>query len=232
MIYKKIIKLIFNLAGLAVSKKNTGSIWNELKINLVLDVGANAGQYGLRIRNEGYKGEIISFEPLPDVYHQLLKNSKNDKNWSIYERCALGSHNGVMDINVSKNSQSSSFLKIKKNHIEAAPESHYVGSVKTNVVTLDSIFGKLKAVNKKTLLKIDVQGYEDEVLKGVKENIKNLYAIEIELSTVELYENQRTYEYFFELMDGYGLRLWSLEPVFRNPISGQVLQFDCLFVKK
>ena len=168
----------------------------------------------MHARDIGYKGKIISFEPLPDAYEKILKNSKNDPLWTVHKRYALGSCISEMEINISQNSQSSSILQMNHLHSSSAPESTYIGKTKTNVITLDSIFNSYRNNNEKTFLKIDVQGFESEVLKGLSLNLKNIFAVEIELSVVPLYKKQELCNYFFNFFEKNGFTLWSLVPVF------------------
>ena len=76
----------------------------------------------------GYEGNIVSFEPLPDAFIELLKNSKNDKKWNV-NNYAMGNNNGRIKFNVASNSVSSSVLKMLPRHEESAPNSKYVYKV-------------------------------------------------------------------------------------------------------
>ncbi len=96
-------------------------------IDAVLDVGANIGQYALWLRECGYRGRIISFEPLSEAYSYLLINSKDDPNWIIAPRMAIGKEEATKTINMSSNSYSSSILKMNDIHIKRVPESAYIG---------------------------------------------------------------------------------------------------------
>ena len=97
------------------------------KIDLLLDVGANIGQYASLARRSGYKGRIVSFEPLKDAHSFLIKVSKSDTLWSVHPRCAIGSKDSIIDINIAENSYSSSVLPILESHTSAAPKSQYIG---------------------------------------------------------------------------------------------------------
>ena len=232
-IIKKVTKKIFNKFGLNVSSyKKYPEFLLHHKIELLFDVGANFGQYAMHARDNGYKGKIVSFEPLPDAHEKLLKNSKNDPLWTIHNRCALGAEIGEMEINISQNSQSSSILSMNNIHSIAAPESIYIGKAKTDVITLDSIFDSYRRNKERTFLKIDVQGFESKVLKGLTLNLKNVFGIEIEMSVVPLYDNQELYNYFFSFFEQNGFALWSLVPIFRKDDTGELLQFDAVFVRK
>ena len=232
-IIKKIVKKIFNKVGLHVSNyKKYPEFFLHHKIELLFDVGANVGQYAMHARESGYKGKIISFEPLPDAYEKILKNSKNDPLWTVHKRCALGKCINEMEINISQNSQSSSILSMHPLHSSTAPESSYIGKAMTDVITLDSIFNSYRKNDEKIFLKIDVQGFESEVLKGLALNLKNVFAVEIELSVVPLYEKQELCNYFFSFFEENGFTLWSLAPIFKRDETGELLQFDAVFVRK
>src|ERR1700684_2872446 len=75
----------------------------DRKIDLVLDVGANVGQFGTSLRNRGYRGKIISFEPLESEYKKLAVVAASDGNWEAHQ-FALGAASGDATINVSDNS--------------------------------------------------------------------------------------------------------------------------------
>ena len=105
----------------------TVALASSLGIDLLIDVGANTGQYALSRRACGYKGEIISFEPLSAAHAKLLVIAKDDPNWTIADRMAVGDRSGQIEINVAGNSTSSSVLPMLSTHATAAPHSRYIG---------------------------------------------------------------------------------------------------------
>lgn len=232
--YKGILCMrnFFRFIGLNVSK-NSYKI-NPLlqhKIDLVFDVGANIGQYAMSVRAEGYKGRIVSFEPLPDAYEKLLLYSRKDPLWHVHKRCAVGAKLDEADINISKNSYSSSLLPMLQMHSSKAPSSMYVGKARTELITLDSVFDFYHENKERIFLKIDTQGYETEVLNGISRNLKNIFGVQLEMSVVPLYENQDLYKYFFSFFEKNDFLLWSLIPGFSDYKTGQLLQFDAIFVR-
>src|SRR5262249_20346310 len=74
-------------------------LFQHIGINCVLDVGANVGDYGLALRSLGYKGWILSFEPVSATYARLAENAKGDPRWATF-RFALGDENAERAINV------------------------------------------------------------------------------------------------------------------------------------
>ncbi|MFX8373787.1 FkbM family methyltransferase, partial [Acinetobacter baumannii] len=89
-----------------------------------------------------------------------------------------------VDINISGNSYSSSILPMLPAHLSAAPESLYIGKAKTKVITLDSVFDEYRVNKEKVFLKIDTQGFEAEVLSGLSRNLRNITAVQLEMSIV------------------------------------------------
>ncbi len=232
----KKIKNILNKLGWDVKRyptyllKNRISLLEKNKINTILDIGANIGQYGLEMRKLGYRGNIISFEPLSSVFKELEKNLKNDANWHA-QNLALGDKNETTEINISNTTASSSLLDMLPNHTNAAPETKYIKKEKIRVVTLDSIFSKICKPEDKVFLKIDVQGFEENMLRGAKESIKHVSGIQIELSIVPLYSNELLFDVMISYLNKLGFKLYSLEPGFSNPTTGQLLQVDGIFFK-
>lgn len=204
---------------------------NYYNIDLVLDIGANCGQFAEDIRSGGYVGKIISFEPLSSAYSALVKASVADNEWEVYERCAIGAKGGVAVINIAANSASSSILNMMDSHIDAAPHSAYIGTETVPVLTLDSIFRDFADVYKSIFVKIDVQGFEWEVLDGAIATIPHLRGLLIEMSIIPLYQNQHLWEEIVQRLKVSGFHLWALQPGFTDPKNGRTLQFDGIFFR-
>lgn len=202
------------------------------QVDLLLDVGANVGQYVIENRQLGYQGQVVSFEPLPDAYQTLKDNAFGDQQWLIHERCAVGSEMGQTEINISKNSYSSSLLQMLNTHSDSAPESVYIGTATTPVITLDSVYQQYAKDKKKVFLKIDTQGFEAHVLSGAPKSLESIFAVQLELSLVPLYANQELYPYFLKFFEEHGFYLWQIIPGFIDNDSGQSLQFDAIFLRK
>ena len=203
----------------------------EHGVTLLFDIGANSGQFAKEIRGQGYKKRIVSFEPLSTAYKVLLKNSKSDSSWEIAPRSAIGSELKNAEINVSNNSYSSSILEMLPTHFESAPDSRYISKEEITIVTLDNEFIKYMRKNDLVGIKIDTQGYEKEVLAGAVKVLSQTKVIQLELSLVPLYSGSELYDYFFDFFSKSGFKLWSISPEFSNSKTGQLLQFNAVFVK-
>lgn len=202
-------------------------------IDLVLDVGANVGQYGNYLREIGYVGKIVSFEPLADAYTRLLSASKKDPLWEIAPRAAIGKSDGETTIHISRNSVSSSILPMLDSHMGSAPESAYVASEKVAMYKLDTIAPRyLDDKYKSIYLKIDVQGLETQVLEGALKILPGIKGLQLELSLVPLYEGEPLFKEMLERMDQLGYELYAIIPGFTDLKSGRLLQFDGIFFRK
>ncbi len=199
-------------------------------VDLIIDVGANVGQYGLDSRKLGFTGRICSFEPLSMAFLILANRAKNDFNWEVYNY-ALGEKQEELEINVSGNSHSSSILNIKDLHTNAEPSSTYIGSEKIKVNKLDSIFDSIKKDCNEIYLKIDTQGYESFVLAGAQNSLKKINTIQLEMSIQPLYQGQMLFDELYTMLKQSGYTLVSIEPGFVNQKTGEMLQVDGIFRK-
>jgi FkbM family methyltransferase len=199
-------------------------------VDLVLDVGANAGQYASKLRRGGYQGRIVSFEPLSRAFAQLSAASVSDPSWEC-RRLALGATDGETEINVSGNSYSSSLLEMEERHVESAPESRYVGTEKIKTARLDSIWAELVRNGERTFLKLDVQGFELEVLRGAETSLPKTLGVQAELSLVPLYRDGPVFRDVIDYLEGRGFRLAGLEGGHDDRRTGEMLQADGIFIR-
>ncbi|WP_285507005.1 FkbM family methyltransferase [Actinokineospora sp. NBRC 105648] len=203
----------------------------RLDVRAVLDVGANSGQYATFLRQSGFRGEIVSCEPVGDAYAKLERAAALDPGWHA-ERLALGERPGEVEVNVAGNSYSSSVLPMLASHLDAAPESGYVRVERAEMSTVDDVLARRGLRPEHTLLKIDVQGYEWEVLAGATAVLPRLAAVQAELSLTPLYAGQRLIGDITDLLSRHGLVLWAIEPGFCDPATGRMLQCDGVFVRE
>jgi FkbM family methyltransferase len=204
--------------------RRRAEILDMLGVDLVLDVGANEGQFGRELRREGYRGSITSFEPLGDAFERLTNAS--DDSWNAYN-VALGKAPGTAVLHRSRNSQSSSLLPITAQLLEASPDACYVGAEEVEVRTLDS-FG----FDGKVYLKIDAQGSEPAILEGAEQTVdRAVVALELELSTTTLYEKQALVGDVLNEITSCGFFVMSLTPGFVHPRTREILQLDGIFVR-
>jgi FkbM family methyltransferase len=200
-------------------------------IDLVIDVGANTGQYGSAIRSSGYRCPIVSFEPLEACLGPLRSMAEAAGDWQVFP-VAVGSAEGELEINVAGNSVSSSLLPMLDSHRAAAPESAYIAKQKVAVRPLDAAIGESRWSDRQRMwTKIDTQGFEWPVVEGASAVLERTSVLEMELSFVPLYEGQRLFGELVPDLESRGFFLASMHEVFSDPVTGKLLQVDGLFVR-
>jgi FkbM family methyltransferase len=207
------------------------SIIQSRGINLVLDVGASEGHYALELRKMGYEGRIMSFEPLSLSFMILQKKSKLDPFW-VCEQLAIGDYDGEAEINVSGRMTSSSLLPILPLHINTCPESTYISKEKVRVAKIDSLAEKLINHGDKIFLKVDVQGYEKQVLKGAEKVMAYVWAVELELSFLPLYDGAPLACEMLDYLKSMNFVPVAFNSVLIDPDTEHLLQVDGLFVRR
>jgi FkbM family methyltransferase len=199
----------------------------------VLDVGANAGRYGQELRQAGYRGRIVSFEPLREPFDVLRSRVDADPLWDALPY-ALGDHEGVATLNVAANAgESSSILPMLDAHVNAYPAASYVGTQEAEMRTVDSVVDELGLGSRKVFLKADVQGYEKPVLAGARDVLAHsCVGIQLELSMVPLYDGGMLYREALDFADEHGFALMGVIPGFTDVRDGRMLQADGIFFRE
>jgi FkbM family methyltransferase len=234
----RLIRFIINPIGYDIVKYRkthpSHIVLNHLKVHdikTVLDIGANEGQYSINLRKAGFRGRIISFEPLNAAFQSLSGHSSADKNWQVYN-FALGDKNSISSIHVSSHSPSSSILPMTRLHTEAAPGSEYVKEETIEIKKLDSIYSTLEVEDDRVFIKVDTQGYEKKVLDGAISTLPRITGIQLELSAALLYEGEETYYSICRFIEERGFHLVQVIPGFTHRTTNEMLQFDALFFRK
>lgn len=200
-------------------------------VNLVFDVGANTGQYGLGLRAQGYRGRIVSFEPLAAVHRELSIHAQRDTDWLVPLPMALGERDDEVEINVAGNSVSSSLLNMLDAHQQVAPQSAYVGKERVRLARLDSVARDYMREGDRVFLKIDTQGCEIQVIRGAEAILDKLCGLQVELSLVPLYDGQLLFSDMVRELAQREFVLHGLIPGLTDPNSGRLLQADGVFFR-
>ena len=183
--------------------KNNGELFilNKLNdsnnLNSIFDVGANVGTYSLLARDINKKCLIYAFEPVPETFIDLQENVSNKgiKTFNF----ALGSDVREEKMLLSEDSKLSTLL-LDNSHIANKRDSQYV-SVK--VTTGDDFLKNNYDLNEISLLKIDTEGYESEVLKGFKRIISRINVIQFEYGKANLFAKYFLKDYFDDYSNEY-----------------------------
>lgn len=204
------------------------ALFERRNVDLVFDVGANTGQFATELRSNGFKGNIVSFEPMSAAFNELNQTSRQDDHWLV-RQCALGEHEGKSEINIAGNSWSSSLLDMADTHTATAPESAYVGKEEIDIQRLDRLYLEYSDIGNRPFLKIDTQGYTKEVLAGAKDILCHIQGVLVEMSLVELYVNEPLIGEVTSMLYKEGFVLVGIEPELFDTRTGQLLQVNGLF---
>ena len=235
---RQLTKQVFNRLGFKLSRYNAVHdpaavrmrFFQRFDINVVLDVGANTGQYAIALRRDGYQGRIVSFEPLSSAFDLLAKRSREDHQWTTMHT-ALGDTVEEREINISKNSYSSSLLGMHPNLAATAPEAQYIDKEKIRIDLLDNCYSQHCNAHDRVFLKIDTQGFTNHVLRGAKRSLDHIAGLQVELSLVSLYDGEPLIGEVISGLERLGFRLILLCPEFTDGVTGQQLQVDGVFFR-
>ena len=202
---------------------------SKFEIDLVLDIGANRGQWALELLNAGYKQMCVSFEPTREAFKDLEKNASEFRNWHVMN-VAVGAENTEKILNVAGNNQlSSSFFDMEQSHLDAAPESRFVTKESVQMIRLDSWVSKSKRI----FIKIDTQGYEMNILNAIPEEFwRNISIIEMEVSLIKTYDQPFLIEDHLIFLRRKGYKPFRIENGLASKAFGQQLQVDIIFIRK
>jgi FkbM family methyltransferase len=199
------------------------------RINVVLDVGANDGGYGREIRDSGYAGQIVSFEPNPSAFGRLKKAVADDPSW---QALCLGVSDapGRMQLNISRADVFSSF-KVLNEFGAGSENAEVVDTVEVDVVRLDAYLKDRPELTDRAYLKIDTQGFEREVLVGLGDMISQVIAIQVETCLVNSYIGETDWIESLQWMRKNGFEVATMICNSTVPGRAQVREFDVVFVR-
>ena len=225
----KLIQDLFLKVGISIKLvRPENNIWLQSRgITTVLDIGANTGQFANRINEILPDVNIISFEPIKKCYDELLLNTKNIKVKAF--NCALGEVEEEQTINISAHLPSSSILKMADLHTEVFAGTNFVETEVISIKRLDDVFSEL-AISGKMMVKIDVQGFEDRVIKGGLNTLKKADLILIETSFEELYEDQLLFDGIYQLLTNLGFVFKGNLTQAINKKDGKILYAESIFI--
>jgi FkbM family methyltransferase len=207
------------------------AVLDRFEISVVLDVGANRGQYGAMLREWGWRGRIVSFEPQALAHAALARRAAADPGWRVAPRMALGARDGEVEIEVSAESDMSSILPQSALLREVSPSSAVLRKEAVPLRRLDGAVGPDLTSGDRVFLKIDTQGYEPQVLEGAGALLERLCGIQLEMSLVPIYEGERDFRAQFDDLIAAGFEPYLLLPGYFERKLARQLQVDGVFMR-
>jgi len=212
-------------------------LFDLLGIDCVLDVGANIGQYRefLRLHLE-YRGEIVSFEPVREMYDVIARSSAEDPHWSVH-RLALGESDQSGTINVLAERTLTSLLPRNEGSLRAMGYEKYVRETELErtedieVRRLDGLIDAIAAAERRVFLKSDTQGYDMRVVRGASGCLDRILGMQIELPVREVYEGAGNYLESLAELTAMGFDPTAFFPVQRDRTL-RVVNIDAVLIRR
>jgi FkbM family methyltransferase len=203
------------------------TLLERLRVDLVIDVGANEGQFGRSARRT-YDGPIVSFEPVSANFDKLSRVAGSDPDWHVH-KMGLGDENAELAINVPAQGDFSSFLAAN----DYGASRFGSGTVPSRAETvpvrrLDEVLDEMDDIGtaRRIFLKMDTQGYDSKVFRGLGTRIRDVVAMQSEVSLIPIYEDMPHWTESIEMYEAAGFGVVGLYPVTRD--DGRVIEYDCL----
>jgi len=209
------------------------ALLQRYQIQTVIDVGANIGQFGMSLRNLGFRGKILSFEPMKQAREKLKKVSDKSPPWKVFAE-ALGSRQEEKILQIFKDDSFSSLYPITESGKKTF--GSYVqteGAQVVKIETLDLLLKKeISTEQGAILLKTDTQGHDLEVLKGGGELLKRANVVMTEASAEVIYEGAPFFAEVLKYLEKNGFEPSGFYPISNRLDTLAMIEFDAFFVRK
>jgi FkbM family methyltransferase len=213
------------------------SLIEKQRINCVLDVGANTGQFGELLRSLGYRGRIVSFEPSPNAFQALSNKASSDPEWQI-RQLGLAAKPGSAELythgdSVFNSLHSSLAQTDLPDVIDGIPEYADKGTITVTLSTLAAEYsGAVTGITSpRVLLKSDTQGHDLDVIAGAQGLSPQVIAVLVELSVQPIYTDQPYLTQVIDRLKGEEFIPIAFQPVTRSLDELRVVEFDGLFMR-
>jgi FkbM family methyltransferase len=211
-------------------------LFTLLGIDCVLDVGANIGQYHEFLRlHMDYGGDVVSFEPVQEMYDVIARASAADPKWSVH-KFALGESDRGASINVLAERTLTSLLPRNEQSLRSMGYEKYVRETELDrtetveVRRLDGLIESIVPAGRRVFLKSDTQGYDMQVIRGAGGCLDRLLAIQVELPVREVYQGAGNYLEALAELTGMGFDPTGFFPVQRDRTL-RIVNVDAVMVR-
>lgn len=202
------------------------------QIDYVLDVGANNGQFAAELRRLGYRGTIVSFEPMAACVETLRQLSARDGAWSVFPY-ALGSAHAEQQLAHFADSTFSSLHALAPQAAsEFGPLVTQTGSELIEIRTLDEIWSEALGTHapRNILLKTDTQGHDLEVLRGARERLTQCAAVVCEASFAPIYADSPDYHALFSHLEANGFECAGINALCYRKDRPSLIEANSIFI--
>jgi FkbM family methyltransferase len=220
------VRLVARVAGVESLATHLAALFRALDIDCVLDVGANRGQYARLLRRIGYRGRIVSFEPVPECFEELRRRSAGDSRWTVVPT-ALGEEDGRQPLHVTAGTEFSSLLAPSEYGRRTFRGSAVTRMEDVPVRRLDALWADHVREGERVHLKLDTQGYDQQVIQGARQVLDRVASVQTEVAVKVLYDGAPRYADALPRLEAMGFELTGLFPVLRDP-QLRIVELDCV----
>lgn len=198
-------------------------------VGQVIDVGANHGDFAQAASTLFPDARVLLVEPLPSLHPELERRSADyPGRWSV-AKCAVGAEAGETSLFVDPQMPNlASLTGFTEQFLKAMPGANPSQTLTCSVVRLDDLTRE-RGIGKVDLLKIDVEGFEFEVLKGAGETLARCESVVIEISLIRRVDAQNSLELLLALLRERGFAVVDVLPSYFDPeIPWRPIEFNVL----
>ncbi|WP_340539006.1 FkbM family methyltransferase [Nocardioides sp. GXZ039] len=213
-----------------LGREHSAWLLRQVRANVVLDVGANKGQYAQSLRRNGYRGRIVSFEPVAHLVKRLEELSASDPDWQVVP-CALGDEEGTAEINMTPGPLSS-LLPASEFGREWADNLSKTTTETISIRRLADVWDEVMAgvEDPRPFLKMDTQGYDLETFRGAGDKVRLLLGLQSEVAMVPIYDGMPRMAEMLTTYEAAGFETTGLFSVNRDRQSLRAIEFDLMMV--
>lgn len=219
--------------GNYLSTEHIAWMLRELRVNCVLDVGGNIGEYGQLLREMGYTGRIVSFEPLAHLADRLREAAADDPDWQVVQS-ALGAGEGEAGMTVvGGRGSTSSLLPVSDFGKTWSPRLEGVDEEQVTVRRLEDLFDDAIAGldSPRVYLKLDTQGYDLQAFRGAGRRIDEVVGMQSEIANVPIYDGMPRMTEQIAAYEKEGFETTGMFPVTIDRTTHRVIEFDVVMIR-
>jgi len=221
-------------AAHAFPASHLAEVLAALEIDCVIDAGANEGQFARSLRENGYTGWIVSFEPVPWIFSRLRANARHDDFWQVFN-FALGSENSTQRMHVLRGEKLASLHEpTEYSHRLLRDRTQRRMDIDVPVRRLDSLYPQIVCPlgASRCFLKLDTQGGDVRAFEGAGAVLDSFLGLQSEVSVLPLYEGIPDYLEALATYRAHGYEPSGFFPVLREPGSLVAAEFDCVLIRR
>ncbi len=213
-----------------LGREHAAWLLRQVGADVVLDVGANKGQYATSLRRNGFTGRIVSFEPIPQLVERLRGLAADDPDWTVVD-CALGDDDGTAEINMSPGPLSSllpasDFGRGWADNLKETTVQEI--RIRRLADVWDEAMAGLDAP--RPFLKMDTQGYDLETFRGAGDTVGRLVGLQSEVAMVPIYDGMPRLAEMLTTYEAAGFETTGLFPITRDRQTLRAIEFDLMMV--